>query len=291
MKVALTGHTGFLGSYLKRVLLGRGIDVLGLGRGADSDWHFDLGLCVSEFPRGNEGEEEGPIDLVIHAAGLAHRVPKTEDEKQAFFDINLEGTRRLLRGLRDSGNVPKRFVFISTIAVYGEPMDADICVPPYPSEADLEQLDLTPYGLSKWKAEEAVRSWCEVEGVQAMIWRLPLIVGENAPGNLGAMEKAIRKGYYFRIGNSYERIRFYVNIEELGMRVLALLEENCAGSGTFNVISGEKSYGDFEDEIASKYGKKVRSIPLWMVCLAAKVGDVLPGFPLNSYRLKKLLRE
>ena len=75
MKIALTGHTGFLGSYLKDVLLGQGIEVLGLGRGADSDWHFDLGSGVNDFPRGNGGEEEGPVDLVIHAAGLAHRVP------------------------------------------------------------------------------------------------------------------------------------------------------------------------------------------------------------------------
>jgi nucleoside-diphosphate-sugar epimerase len=291
MKILLTGHTGFLGSYLKREMLSRGLDVMGLGRGKDSDWHFDLGSGVNDFPRGKGSEEEGPIDLVIHAAGLAHRVPKTEAEKQAFFDINLEGTRRLLRGLRDSGNVPKRFVFISTIAVYGEPMDADICVPPYPSEVDLEKLDLTPYGLSKWKAEQLVQDWCRQEGVQGLIWRLPLIVGENAPGNLGAMEKAIRKGYYFRIGNSYERMRFYINIEELGMRVLALLEGKGSESGTFNVISGKKSYGAFEDEIASKYGKKVRSISLWMVRLAAKVGDLLPGFPLNSYRLKKLLGE
>ena len=291
MKVALTGHTGFLGSYLKRVLLGRGIDLLGLGRGAASDWHFDLGSGVNDFPRGKGSEEDGPIDLVIHAAGLAHHVPKTEAEKLAFFDINLEGTRRLLRGLRDSGNVPKRFVFISTIAVYGEPMDADICVPPYPSEVDLEKLDLTPYGLSKWKAEQLVQDWCRQEGVEVFIWRLPLIVGENAPGNLGALEKAIRKGYYFRIGNSYARMRHYVNLEELGLRVLDLLEGKDADSGTFNVISGEKSYGAFEDEFALKYGKKVRKIPVWMVRMAAKVGDVVPGFPLNSYRLKKLLGE
>jgi nucleoside-diphosphate-sugar epimerase len=291
MKIALTGHTGFLGSYLKDVLLGQGIDVLGLGRGSDSDWHFDLGSGVNDFPRGYASEGNGPLGLVIHAAGLAHRVPKTEVEKQQFFDINVEGTRRLLCALKDSGNVPKRFVFISTIAVYGEPMDADVCVPPYPGEADLEQLDLTPYGLSKWKAEQLVQDWCRQEGVEATIWRLPLIVGENAPGNLGAMEKAIRKGYYFRIGNSYERMRYYVRIEELATRVLALLDGKAAESGTFNVISGEKSYGDFEDEIASKYSKKVRSIPLWIVRLAAKVGDVLPGFPLNSYRLKKLLGE
>lgn len=291
MKVALTGHTGFLGSYLKSVLLRRGIDVLGLGRGAASDWHFDLGSSVNDFPRGKGSEEEGPIDLVIHAAGLAHRVPKTEAEKQQFFDINVEGTRRLLRALKDSVNVPKQFVFISTIAVYGEPMDADICVPPYPSEVDLEKLDLTPYGLSKLKAEQLVRDWCRQEGVQAIIWRLPLIVGENAPGNLGAMEKAIRKGYYFRIGNSYERMRFYINIEELGMRVLALLYGEGPESGTFNVISGEKSYGAFEDEFALKYGKKLRRIPMWMVRMAAKLGDVVPGFPINSYRLKKLLGE
>jgi nucleoside-diphosphate-sugar epimerase len=289
MKIALTGHTGFLGSYLKRVLLDRVVEVLGLGRGVDSDWHFDLGSGVNDFPRKEEGTEA--IDLFIHAAGLAHRVPKTEAETQQFFDINEEGTRRLLRALKDSGNVPKRFVFISTIAVYGEPMDADVCVPPYPGEADLEQLQLTPYGLSKWKAEQLVQDWCRQEGIPAFIWRLPLIVGENAPGNLGAMEKAIRKGYYFRIGNSYARMRYYVRIEELATRVLALLDGKGAEAGTFNVISGEKSYGVFEDEIAAKYGKKVRSIPLWMVRLAAKVGDVLPGFPLNSYRLKKLLGE
>jgi nucleoside-diphosphate-sugar epimerase len=289
MKIALTGHTGFLGSYLKRVLLDRDVEVMRLGRGADSDWHFDLGSGVNDFPRKEEGTEA--IDLVIHAAGLAHRVPKTEAEKQQFFDINVEGTRRLLRALKDSGHVPKRFVFISTIAVYGEPMDADVCVPPYPREADLEQLDLTPYGWSKWKAEQLVRDWCRQEGVEAFIWRLPLIVGENAPGNLGAMEKAIRKGYYFRIGNSYARMRYYVEIEALGSCVFALLDGKGAEAGTFNVISGEKSYGDFEDEIASKYGKKVRSIPLWMVRLAAKVGDVVPGFPLNSYRLRKLLGE
>ena len=265
------------------------MEVIGLGRGADSDWHFDLGSGVNDFPRKEEGSEA--IDLVIHAAGLAHRVPKTEAEKQQFFDINVEGTRRLLAALKASGNIPKRFVFISTIAVYGEPMDADVCVPPYPIEADLEQLQLTPYGLSKWKAERLVHEWCRQEGVVAIIWRLPLIVGENAPGNLGAMEKAIRKGYYFRIGNSYTRMRFYVDLEELGKMVLDMYYEYASYSGTFNVMSGEKSYGDFEDEIASKYGKKVRNIPLWMVRLAAKLGDVVPGFPLDSYRLKKLLGE
>ena len=284
MKIALTGYSGFLGSYLKRVLFDRGVEVLGLGRGADSEWHFDLGSGVNDFPRKKGGTEA--IDLVIHAAGLAHRVPKTEAEKQAFFDINFEGTKRLLKALKDSGNIPKQFLFISTIAVYGEPMDVDICVPPYPNEENISKLDVTPYGLSKWKAEQVVIEWCRNEGVKALIWRLPLIVGENAPGNLGAMEKAIRKGYYFRIGNSYNRMRFYVNIEDIAEKIINLKGTE---SGTYNLFSGQKSYGEFEDEIATKYKRKIRSIPIWLVKIAARIGDFIPGFPLNSYRFNKLI--
>jgi len=283
MKIALTGHTGFLGSYLKCVLLDQGLEVVGLGRGSDSNWKFDLSSDTNEFPTNNESNN---VDLVIHAAGLAHRVPKTETEKQAFFDVNFEGTKRLLKALKDSGNIPKQFLFVSTIAVYGEPMDSEICVPPYPNKEEIDQLDLTPYGLSKWNAEQVVIEWCRNEGVNALIWRLPLIVGENAPGNLGAMEKAIRKGYYFRIGNSYNRMRFYVNIEDIANDILKLTGDE---SGFYNMISGQKSYGEFEDEIAAKYNRKIRTIPIWLVKIIARFGDFIPGFPLNSYRLNKLI--
>ena len=92
-------------------------------------------------------------------------------------------------------------------------------------------------------------------------------------------------------GDMFLRMRYYVDLEELSQGVLNMLESEGMESGTFNVISGEKSYGAFEDEIAAKYGRKIRSVPLWMVRIAAKIGDWIPGFPLNSYRLKKLLGE
>ena len=41
-------------------------------------------------------------------------------------------------------------------------------------------------------------------------------------------------------------------------------------------------------EIAAKYGRKIKTLPLWLVRMVAKVGDWIPGFPLNSYRLGKL---
>lgn len=35
-------------------------------------------------------------------------------------------------------------------------------------------------------------------------------------------------------------------------------------------------------------GRASKKIPVWMGKLMAKVGDFIPGFPLNSYRLGKL---
>jgi nucleoside-diphosphate-sugar epimerase len=285
--IALTGYSGFLGQHLKEIKRG----AILIGRSADAIWQFDLASDLNRIPRKKETDSE--IELFIHAAGLAHTVPKTDEEKQRFFEVNSRGTERLLKALEDAGWKPKKFLFISTIAVYGEPFDEARCVPPYPSEKEAEDLKLSPYGRSKWEAERIVQRYCEKWICECIVWRLPLIVGENAPGNLGAMEKAIRKGYYFRIGNSYERFRYYVNIEELGQKVLSLIQESSSGfsgSQTLNVFSGRKSYGEFEDEIAAKYGRKIKTIPLWLVRMVAKVGDWIPGFPLNSYRLDKLVK-
>jgi nucleoside-diphosphate-sugar epimerase len=56
-----------------------------------------------------------------------------------------------------------------------------------------------PYGLSKIHAEKFVEDWCEKHNVICTIFRLPLVVGPNAPGNLGKMLMGIKKGYYFNI--------------------------------------------------------------------------------------------
>ena len=62
------------------------------------------------------------------------------------------------------------------------------------------RLNRAIVGKSKIDAEAEVVSWCKKNDVEFLILRLPLISGPNPPGNLGALYKAIQKGYYFRIG-------------------------------------------------------------------------------------------
>lgn len=58
----------------------------------------------------------------------------------------------------------------------------------------------SPYSDSKIKAEEYLIKWCGRNNVRLGILRPGLLVGSNAPGNLGAMVNGIRKGFYLNIG-------------------------------------------------------------------------------------------
>ena len=109
-KLLFTGGSGFLG-YNIRPILEREYDVVhSLGIGENDDIKYNI---AKEVPPINTH-----YDVVLHAAGKAHVVPKTDAEKQVFFDVNYQGTVNLCKALENAG-IPKSLVFISTVAVYG----------------------------------------------------------------------------------------------------------------------------------------------------------------------------
>ncbi len=271
MKILLTGASGFLGGYLLNHFHSLGIVTDTVGRKFVNSIVCDLARDMPKL------EIQQEYDLVVHNAGLAHKVPKNEREAQAFFDVNSDGTRNLLQGLLSLEKKPTCIVLISTVAVYGLESGVEIT-------EDFPLKGTTPYAQSKIEAEKLVQEWAEEQGVNCVILRLPLVVGENAPGNLGAMERAIKKGYYFRLGSGNAR-RSMVNAVDIAKLIPTLLDKN----GIFNLCNElHKSYAEIDTELAQKHGKRVKRIPVWMGKMMAKVGDFVPGFPLNTYRLTKL---
>jgi nucleoside-diphosphate-sugar epimerase len=271
MKTLLTGASGFLGSYILAHLNEAGNEVLTVGRSAVNGVLCDLKGEVPQL----EGSHE--FDIVIHNAGLAHRVPKNETEGKEFFEVNVGGTKNLLEALTSLKKKPRCFVFVSTVAVYGVEVGEGI-------DETHALLGDSPYAKSKIEAETLVQDWCDINGVNCVILRLPLVVGEQAPGNLGAMEKAIRKGYYFRLGSGKAR-RSMVNAVDFAKLIPSLIDQN----GVYNLTDGlHRSFAEMDTFLAQKHGKTVKKIPVWMGKWAAKLGDLIPGFPLNTYRLGKL---
>ena len=112
------------------------------------------------------------------------------------------------------------------------------------------------------------------------------MAGKNAPGNLGAMVKGIRKGYYVNIAGGKTR-KSLMMAEDIANLVI-LAEDK---GGVYNVCDDtHPSYKELSVLISKQLGKRVPiSIPYWMAWCMAKVGDCLgKKAPINSYRLEKL---
>lgn len=267
MKILITGSTGFLGCKIQYGLKGHDIETLSR---SNSTYNFDLASNAPIF--------DGQFDLVIHAAGKAHSKPKTEIEKQEFYYINVEGTKNLLDGLSKSG-VPKYFVFISSVSVYGHEFGCEIDESTLLGASD-------PYGLSKIEAENIILNWCKKNNVICTLLRLPLLVGLNPPGNLKSMINAISMGFYFNIAGGSAR-KSMVLVSDVSNYII---RASLVG-GIFNLTDGyHPNFNELSSCIAEQLGKKyVPNMPLFFAKVFATLGDFLGSkFPINSNKLNKI---
>ncbi len=261
MNFFLTGSTGFLGNNISTFLLKENTAVA----------LPDRNKLLSELARFQE------IGMFIHVAGKAHSTPITKEETQAFFEVNFELTKKITATIDQNKIEVNTFVFISTVAVYGLEEGLDI-------NEGTELNGNSPYAQSKKMAEEHLQKWSVEKGINLVILRLPLIFGENAPGNLGAMERAVKGRYYFQIGNG-EAKRSMVHAKQLAEFLPTLIGK----SGVYHLTDGKhSSYYEVAKHFAKKHKRRIISVPYLPIVLLAKLGNVIPKFPLNSYRLAKL---
>ena len=143
-RLLFTGGTGFLGKNIMP-LLTKTYEVVTCGISPDDAIKANLAKEAPKFDQ--------HFDVVLHACGKAHVVPKTEAEKQAFFDVNYQGTVNLCSALEKVG-VPRALVFISTVAVYGCEY-GNLITEEHPLNGS------SPYAKSKIMAEEFLIEWCK----------------------------------------------------------------------------------------------------------------------------------
>ena len=257
----LTGSSGFLGKQVLSHFVKEGYEIISPNR--------------EEIKTKLEGI--GGIDLLIHAAGKAHSTQSTKEEIKAFFEVNFELTKKITETIDQNEIELNTFVFISTVAVYGLEEGVDIN-----EEAPLNGN--SPYAQSKRMAEGHLQKWAKESGVNLIILRLPLIFGENAPGNLGAMERAVKGRYYFQIGKG-EAKRSMVHAKQLAEFLPTLMGK----SGIYHLTDGiHNSYNEVAIHFAKKHKRRITNVPLLPFKIVAKLGDVIPKFPLTSYRIAKL---
>jgi nucleoside-diphosphate-sugar epimerase len=271
VKILLTGSSGFLGKYICDHVKLKNYEITTVGR-TNSNLICDLSKSIPVI-------DVRYINLVIHSAGKAHSVPQTETEIQEFYEVNVNGTENLLKGLEYAG-VPQQFVFISSVSVYGLEHGQLI-------KENSPLLARDPYGLSKIAAEQLILDWCGQNHVVCTVLRLPLLVGVNAPGNLGAMVKAITKGYYFNIGGGVARKSMI-----LAQDVARFIPLVAPIGGIYNLTDGfHPNFNELSTYIAINTNKKTPfNLPLSLAKVLGYLGDLLGNrSPLNSSKVNKII--
>ena len=271
MNLLFTGASGFLGINILELLRQRYL-ITTVGLTAIDNIQCNI---AEEIPELSE-----KYDIVLHAAGKAHSVPKTEAESKVFFDVNLLGTKHLCAALENTG-LPKSFIFISTVAVYGIETGENIT-------EDYPLNGTGPYALSKIQAEQFLKEWCGINNVTLTILRPSLIAGPNPPGNLGAMIKGISTGKYLSIGGG-KACKSVLMVQDIANLIPLVADKG----GVYNVCdSHHPSFRELEELICKQLNKSsVISVPFYIAKLLAIVGDLLGKYaPINSDKLSKITK-
>ncbi len=273
MKFLVTGHPGFLSNSFVRYFDTKGYDIYTAGLLKANrrnhivfDLSSDIPPCLPDIK----------FDIVIHAAGKAHTVPKNKDEEKLFYKVNFDGTVNLIKALENLTVAPKVFIFVSTVAVYGMETGENI-------DESIELYPDSAYGKSKKLAEDYILNWKTT--AKKMIIRLPLLVGKNPPGNLGKMISSIKNRTYFNIGNGSAK-RSMVLAEDIARFIPTLAQHE----GIYNLTDGyHPSFAELQSRICEVLKKRKNpNIPYPIAKVLARIGDKWDKIPFNSNVLNKM---
>ena len=216
MNILLTGAEGNFGTEFRRQAAGNaGLRVVAVGRG---DW--------PDLP-----DELVGIDVVIHAASDL-RTPASVAPVQLMHS-NVMSTAMLLEAVQRSG--VKKFVFLSSCAVYGEDMrtgEASLCCP------------ITINGMSKHLNEKLIAEFCEANGIEFQILRVFNSYGGNDRFSIFSHAKrALLSNKPFTLNNRGRMQRDFIHVADVASIVLKLSGSVLAysvvniGTGTATKVS------------------------------------------------------
>ncbi len=265
LSVLITGASGFIGSFLAEEALSKGMEVWAAVRPSSSRKYLRDGrIRFIELDFGHEErlrkqleahrQTHGTWHHVIHAAG-ATKCRRTED----FFRTNTEGTLNLACLLLETRTLTGRFVFISSLSVYGPVHEQDY----EPVKVNDTPCPNTAYGRSKLMAEQGLKG---IKGLDYIILRPTGVYGPREKDYF-LMAKSIKQHIDFAVGFRRQVLTF-IYVRDLVAAAFLALERGKSGTGYFLTDGKEYSSRRFSDLLQEALG--VRCVlhitaPLWVL--------------------------
>lgn len=257
-RIAVTGASGFVGRALVRQLLDSGHAVVPLSRRRQ-------GLAGAPGPLANYDPDAIAAQIagcqaLVHLAAVAHQAG-TAGRSDATFAPNLAATRAAAEACVRAG--VRRLVLVSSIGVNGvrtsdRPFTEED--PPRPAE---------PYAASKWACEQAAAELAQRHGLELVVVRPPLVHGPQAPGNFGALWRAVAAGRPLPLG-AIDNRRSLVGVDNLAHLLLRCAIDPRAAGQLFLAADGDDvSTPDLVRHIAAALGRPARLFPVPVPLLQA----------------------
>lgn len=269
MNILITGASGFIGSFIVEEALKRGMDVWAAVRKTSSRKYLaDPRINFIELNLDSQTdmiEQMGGLrfDYVVHAAG-ATKCLHAED----FHRINTEGTKNLVMALQRLQMPLKRFVYVSSLSVYGPVREQQ----PYSEimESDTPRPN-TEYGRSKLESERFLDSLSDFPCVTLR----PTGVYGPRERDYFLMAKSIKSHTDFAVGYKPQDITF-VYVLDVVQAVFLAIDHGQTGRKYFLSDGNVYSSRTFSDLIRRELGNpwllRVKA-PIWLLRIITFCGE------------------
>lgn len=271
MKILITGASGFIGSFIVEEALKRGLETWAAVRGSSSKAYLQderinlITLNLSSREQLVEQLRPHQFDYVVHAAGVTKCI-----DKRDFRRINTEGTKNLVQALQQLQMPLKRFVYLSSLSVYGAIREQQ----PYEEirETDTPQPN-TEYGRSKLEAER----WLDGLKDFPCVTLRPTGVYGPRERDYFLMAKSIKGHSDFAVGYKRQDITF-VYVSDVVQAVFLAMEKGQLGRKYF--LSDGQVYQSttFSDLIHEELGRPwwIRiTAPVWVLRIVTFFGEYI----------------
>jgi UDP-glucose 4-epimerase len=241
-RVLVTGGAGFIGSHVVDSLVSndyevRVIDNLSTGKLENISKHVEDGKI--SFVKGDLREagfvrkSVHDVDAVIHLAAITS-VPFSISHPSTTYSVNVDGTINLLNSCL--GSDVRKFIYISTCAVYGESsyLPIDEVHPTNP---------ISPYAASKLAAEQQCRIFDQMHKLSMVVLRLFNVYGSRQDSrNHGVIARFVeraKRGLPLIIYGDGSQTRDFVNVEDVTDAILEALRNGNGEGKVFNIAYGK----------------------------------------------------
>lgn len=212
--VAMSGATGFVGSYLNRFFQKLSWKVTPLGR--------------KDFSSGLLAEKMKGTDIVVNLAGAPVISRWTEENKKIMYESRVNTTRSIVSAYSRMDQKPKVFISTSAVGYYanGGPH----------TENDHVKADSFLGRLAQDWEREALKAG--KSGIRTVIFRFGVVLGRDG-GALKQMMKPFRLGLGGSIGKGTQPFS-WIHIVDL-MRAFQTAIEDDSYEGIYNLTSPHPS--------------------------------------------------